>query len=159
MRTLVKPLVPLFLLAAACTAFGAGSGSMPSMPRAQAASPEDQARDAYNAGVHSVEKADALAADAARQTDARRQQKALDKANPNSRVGRIATYGKVVAAEDTLADPNASAEDKAAAQSLLDGLGLAGMTAEDAERASLEDAANKTVTDKVMDAVNDMLGL
>lgn len=80
MRTLVKPLVPLFLLAAACTAFGAGSGSMPSMPRAQAASPEDQARDAYNAGVHSVEKADALAADAARQTDARRQQKALDKA-------------------------------------------------------------------------------
>ncbi len=85
--------------------------------------------------------------------------KALDKANPNSRVGRIATYGKVVAAEDTLADPNASVEDKAAAQSLLEGLGLAGLTAEDAERASLEDAANKTVTDKVMDAVNDMLGL
>lgn len=85
--------------------------------------------------------------------------KALDKANPNSRVGRIATYGKVVAAEDTLADPNASAEDKAAAQSLLEGLGLAGLTAQDAERASLEDAANKTVTDKVMDAVNDMLGL
>ncbi|MGH6880844.1 hypothetical protein [Hypericibacter sp.] len=85
--------------------------------------------------------------------------KALDKANPNSRVGRIATYGKVVAAEDTLADPNASTEDKAAAQSLLEGLGLADLTAEQAERASLEDAANKTVTDKVMDAVNDMLGL
>ena len=85
--------------------------------------------------------------------------KALDKANPNSRVGRIATYGKVVAAEDTLADPNASVEDKAAAQSLLEGLGLDGLTAEDAERASLEAAANKTVTDRVMDAVNDMLGL
>jgi hypothetical protein len=85
--------------------------------------------------------------------------KALANANPNSRVGKIATYGKVVAAEDTLADPNASVEDKAAAQSLLEGLGLDGLTAEEAERASLENAANKTVTDRVMDAVNDMLGL
>jgi tetratricopeptide (TPR) repeat protein len=80
MRTFVKPLVPFLLLAAAGTAFGAGSGSMPSMPRVESASPEDQARDAYNAGVHSVDKADELTADATRQTDARKQQKALDKA-------------------------------------------------------------------------------
>jgi hypothetical protein len=33
---------------------------------------------------------------------------ALDSAAPNSRVGRIATYGKVVDAENTLADPNAT---------------------------------------------------
>jgi len=84
---------------------------------------------------------------------------ALDNAAPNSRVGRIATYGKVVQAENTLADPNATEEDKAAAQSFLDGLGLSDMTAEDAERSTLEAAANKTVTDQVMDAVNSLLGL
>jgi hypothetical protein len=33
------------------------------------------------------------------------------------------------------------------------------MTAEDAERSTLEAAANKTVTDQVMDAVNSLLGL
>jgi tetratricopeptide (TPR) repeat protein len=43
-------------------------------------SPQEQALSAYNAGVHSVEKADELEADAARQTDARRQAKAHDKA-------------------------------------------------------------------------------
>jgi hypothetical protein len=84
---------------------------------------------------------------------------ALDNAAPNSRVGRIATYGKVVDAENTLADPNATEEEKAAAQSFLDGLGLSDVTAEDAERSTLEAAANKTVTDQVMDAVNSLLGL
>jgi len=38
--------------------------------------PEEQARTFYNAGVAAVEKGDQLAADAARQTDAKRQQKA-----------------------------------------------------------------------------------
>jgi hypothetical protein len=84
---------------------------------------------------------------------------ALDNASPNSRVGRIATYGKVVEAEDTLADPNATEEEKAAAQAFLDDLGLGDLTAEEAERAALEDAANKTVTDKIMDAVNSLLDL
>jgi hypothetical protein len=84
---------------------------------------------------------------------------ALENAAPNSRVGRIATYGKVVNAENTLADPNATEEEKAAAESYLDSLGLAGMTAEDAERAALGDAANKTVTDRVIDAVNSLLDL
>ena len=80
MRTFIKPLATIFLLAAAGTTFGAGSGPMPSMPRVETASPEDQARDAYNAGVRAVDKADGLAADAARQADARKQQKMLDKA-------------------------------------------------------------------------------
>jgi len=80
MRTLVKPLIA-FVLVAAGTAFGAGSGSMPSMPRVESASPEEQARAAYNTGVRSVEKADTLTADAARQTDARKQRKMLDKAH------------------------------------------------------------------------------
>ena len=72
------------LLAAAGTAFGAGGGSMPSTggmsnasPRA---TPEEQALTVYNAGVHAVEKADEQAADAARQSDAKKQQKANDKA-------------------------------------------------------------------------------
>jgi|SRR6185436_2797699 len=81
MRAYLKPLTTILLLAAAGTAFGAGSGSMPSMPRIESASPEDQARDAYNIGVRGVEKADGLIADAAQLTDTRKQQKALDKAH------------------------------------------------------------------------------
>jgi tetratricopeptide (TPR) repeat protein len=87
MRTLFKPLVTFVLLSAG-TAFGAGSGSMPSMPHVASASPEDQARDAYNAGVHVVEKADDLSADAARQTDARKQQKMLGKAHSSYAAAR-----------------------------------------------------------------------
>jgi hypothetical protein len=83
----------------------------------------------------------------------------LANAAPNSRVGRIAAYAGVVAAENTLADPNATAEDLAAAQSLLDGLSSTGQTTADAEQATLDAAANKTLTDQVMDAVNSMLGL
>ena len=44
------------------------------------ATPEEQAVTVYNAGVHAVEKADDLLADAARQTDPKKQQKANDKA-------------------------------------------------------------------------------
>ena len=47
------------------------------------ATPEEQALTAYNAGVHAVEKADELSADAARQADAKKQQKANDKARSN----------------------------------------------------------------------------
>jgi tetratricopeptide (TPR) repeat protein len=80
-------LIPAFviLLAASWTAFGAGSGSMSSGGGAgtrydSPATPEETARLAYNAGVRGVEKGDELSADAARQTDAQKQQKALDKA-------------------------------------------------------------------------------
>jgi tetratricopeptide (TPR) repeat protein len=80
MRTLVH-FTAIFLLAAGGTTFGAGSGSMPSLPRVETASPAEQARDAFNAGVRAVDKADTLIADAARQADARKQQKLLDKAH------------------------------------------------------------------------------
>jgi len=84
MRKSITPSVIIALLAATCTAFGAGSGSSPSgapsMQTREAPSPESQARNAYNAGVRSVEKADELIADAARQTDERQQKKARAKA-------------------------------------------------------------------------------
>lgn len=72
-------------LTASWTAFGAGGGpSMPShSPSPQTReppSPEEQARTAYNAGVRGVEKGDELLADAARQTDARKQEKLRRKA-------------------------------------------------------------------------------
>lgn len=60
------------------TAFGAGSGGTSggdSISRLESRSPADQARFAFDTGVRSVEKADGLAADAARQTDARKRDK------------------------------------------------------------------------------------
>ena len=81
MRTHTKSLVTILLLAFAGTTFGAGSGSMPSMPRVESASPEQQARDAYNGGVRAAGKAESFSADAARQADARKQQKLRDKAH------------------------------------------------------------------------------
>ena len=86
MRNIFRPVATTILLAASCTAFGAGGGSMPSTggggnaTRFEARTPEETARLAYNDGVNSVEKGDELAADAARQTDAKKQQKAVDKA-------------------------------------------------------------------------------
>jgi tetratricopeptide (TPR) repeat protein len=84
MKTPTKFLaIPLLL--AAWSAFGAGGGGMPAgggtdfRPQ-EAPRPEDQARSTYNAGVRAVGKADGQSADAARQTDARKQQKAADKA-------------------------------------------------------------------------------
>jgi tetratricopeptide (TPR) repeat protein len=69
------------LLAATWTAFGMGGGSMTPTPSGAAqdsrlsATPEEQARKAHNYGVKLVEKADMLAADAARQTDAGKRDK------------------------------------------------------------------------------------
>ena len=84
MRNRFQPLYLALLLATACTAFGAGGGEMPSRPMggtsAAPPSPEEQARSAYNAGVKAVQKADGLSADAAHQSDAKKQAKALDKA-------------------------------------------------------------------------------
>jgi tetratricopeptide (TPR) repeat protein len=83
MRNFTKPVTATFLLALACTAFGAGGGSMPSsgsMHATPSLTPEEQARVFYNDGVTAVEKADALTADAARQEDPRKQQKVQGKA-------------------------------------------------------------------------------
>jgi tetratricopeptide (TPR) repeat protein len=65
--------------------FGAGGGpvgpsSSPAMQTREPPSPEEQARSAYNTGLRSVEKADQLTADAARQNDARKRQKLQHKA-------------------------------------------------------------------------------
>jgi tetratricopeptide (TPR) repeat protein len=79
-----KFLTPLALgLLVSGTTFGAGSGSTSggdSFSRLERSSPADQARFAYNTGVRAVEKADALGADAARQTDAKKRDKLLIKA-------------------------------------------------------------------------------
>ena len=85
MRIQNRTFVLALLLTTACTAFGAGSGDMatPSDQRPIPKSPETQAMNAYNAGVHLVEKADDLGADAARQTDEHKQKKTLDKARHN----------------------------------------------------------------------------
>lgn len=83
MRTLLKPIAATCLLVTACTAFGAGGGSMPSMGPSRmepAPTPQEQAISVYNAGVSVVEKADQLVADAAHQDDAKKRQKELDKA-------------------------------------------------------------------------------
>jgi tetratricopeptide (TPR) repeat protein len=86
MRNIFKPLAMTIMIASACTAFGAGGGSMPmpsstgSASRLEPATPEERAREAYNAGVRGVEKGDDLGADAARQTDDKKKQRSLDKA-------------------------------------------------------------------------------
>lgn len=82
MLTSTRPFVTVLLLAAACTAFGAGGGSMPTPTDQKFAtrSPEAQALGAYNTGVKLVEKGDALSADAVRPADERKRKKARDKA-------------------------------------------------------------------------------
>jgi tetratricopeptide (TPR) repeat protein len=82
MRRFILPLTLGLLVSG--TTFGAGSGSMSggdSFPRPERTTPAEQARLTYNMGVSSVEKADALAADAARQADAKKRSKALVKAS------------------------------------------------------------------------------
>lgn len=85
MRMLDRPLILALALTASWTAFGAGGGpstpaGSPSMQTREPPSPEEQARTAYDAGVHGVAKADGLIADAARQADTRKQQKLRDRA-------------------------------------------------------------------------------
>jgi tetratricopeptide (TPR) repeat protein len=96
MRTSIKPV--LVFLFTAGTAFGAGGGSMPSMggmPSSESprATPEEQAVTAYNVGVHGVEKADELSADAARQGDPKKQQKGSDKAR-SAYAGALKKFSK-----------------------------------------------------------------
>jgi hypothetical protein len=85
----------------------------------------------------------------------------LTHAAPNSRAGRIETYKEVVLAERTI-DQNPNSQQAAAAEAYLESLGLGrnqGVTEEGAEQTALKGAANKPVTDQIMDAVNDLLGL
>ena len=73
------------------TAFGAGSGGMSggdSFSRPEKISPAEQARLTYNMGVGSVGKADALTADASRQTDAKKRAKLLVKAGDSYTIAR-----------------------------------------------------------------------
>lgn len=84
MHNFNRSLAVTLLLAASCTAFGAGSGQgTTSTDGPLPKSPENVALNAYNTGVRLVEKADELSADAARQTDAQKQKKAYDKARKN----------------------------------------------------------------------------
>jgi tetratricopeptide (TPR) repeat protein len=72
------------LLVTSGTAFAAGGGSMPSSPSPmqtrEPPTPEERARDLYNAGVRAVENGDAVTALAARQSDPRKAEKTLGKA-------------------------------------------------------------------------------
>jgi tetratricopeptide (TPR) repeat protein len=86
MRLSHSSVILVLSLFAPWTAFGAGGGPSvpsagPSMEARQPPSPEEQARTAYNQGVRSVEKADELMADAARQAEDRKQEKLRKKAN------------------------------------------------------------------------------
>ena len=85
MRIFDRTLLVALALSASWTAFGAGGGpsmpsSSPSTQTREPPSPEEQARTAYNLGVRGVEKGDELLADAARQSDARKQEKLRKKA-------------------------------------------------------------------------------
>jgi tetratricopeptide (TPR) repeat protein len=85
MRLPCRNLFLALALTASWTAFGAGGGpsmpsSSPSLQAREPPSPDEQARTAYNAGVRGVDKGDELLADAARQTDARKQEKLRRKA-------------------------------------------------------------------------------
>ena len=82
MRTLKSSFLTALLFTAACTAFGAGGGPMPT-PSDQGPipkSPQTVANNAYNTGVKYVEKGDELLAGATRQTDERKRQKIREKA-------------------------------------------------------------------------------
>src|SRR6185503_10709575 len=97
MRNSFRPVAMTIFLAASWTAFGAGGGNMPATggggtaSRFEARTPAETARLAYNDGVRGVEKGDELAADAARQTDAKKQQKAADKAK-NAYAGALKKF-------------------------------------------------------------------
>jgi tetratricopeptide (TPR) repeat protein len=85
MRILDRTLLLALALTTSWAAFGAGGGApmpagSPAMQTREPPSPEEQARTAYNSGVRAVEKGDELLADAARQADARKQEKLRKKA-------------------------------------------------------------------------------
>lgn len=89
MRNLLTTLTLGFFMAG--TALGAGSGGMSggdSFSRPERTSPAEQARLTFNMGVGSVEKADALSADASRQADAKKRAKLLLKSRDSYTIAR-----------------------------------------------------------------------
>jgi tetratricopeptide (TPR) repeat protein len=97
MRTSIRTLTTAIILCAACTAFGAGGGEM-SNPSGgigsrsgSTQSPEEQARTLHIAGVRAVAKADELDADAARQSDAKKQAKLAGKSR-NTYAGALKKF-------------------------------------------------------------------
>ncbi|MEO8061794.1 MAG: tetratricopeptide repeat protein [Pseudomonadota bacterium] len=86
MRISIKIFATSLIFCMTCTAFGAGGGEMsprqlgadPNVARNE--TPEHLALIQYNYGVRAVEKADAISADAARQTDPKKQAKLAAKA-------------------------------------------------------------------------------
>jgi tetratricopeptide (TPR) repeat protein len=99
----------VLLLAASCTAFGSGGGSMQtdrsyggSASRlGDGPSPDEQARNNYNAGVKIVEKADALDVAAAHETDAKKQAKALSKSK-DAYAAALKKFSKAVDAKSNM---------------------------------------------------------
>ena len=80
--------------AAAAAAWANGGGGMPmSMPSVRQETPQQQARDAYNDGVHYVKKADEYLSDAAKASDPGKKDKAANKAHDNygSALGKFET--------------------------------------------------------------------
>jgi len=103
MRTFTKPVAMILLLATACTAFGAGGGSLPTPTDQKFAtrSPESQAQSAYNTGVKLIEKGDAFTADAARQTDERKQAKVREKAR-QAYAGALRKFAQAIEYQSTM---------------------------------------------------------
>lgn len=87
MRNYLIPIALILTLSTTCTAFGAGGGTeLPNRSSGSASrlgeprqTPEEKARDSYNAGVRLVQKADELAA-VAKQVDERKKPKSRAKA-------------------------------------------------------------------------------
>ncbi|HEU4779410.1 MAG TPA: tetratricopeptide repeat protein [Steroidobacteraceae bacterium] len=87
MRNSLRSIAVTLLLATTCTAFGAGGGELPNRSSGSASrlsepteTPEEKARNLYNAGVRLVQKADELNADAMHQADERKKTKVRAKA-------------------------------------------------------------------------------
>jgi len=83
MRNSLRPIALILFFATTCTAFGAGGGPAPGpspMQTREPLTPEEQARNDYNAGVRLVEKADELSAGATHQADEHKKAKARSKA-------------------------------------------------------------------------------
>ena len=78
-RTALFSVCALAAIAPAAWSNGGGSMSMPDI-RSREQTPQDKAKDSYNAGVRDVKKADKYQASAAELTDARKKEKALHEA-------------------------------------------------------------------------------
>jgi tetratricopeptide (TPR) repeat protein len=103
MRATTRPAVALLLLAAACTAFGAGGGPMPAPTDQKFAtrSPQTQALDAHNAGLKLIVKGDAAGADATHHADERKRRKANEVAEQAYRAS-LRKFARAVELDPTM---------------------------------------------------------